>query len=172
MTEWVTLFSKINKNVSAQEARLIFMQIDKNGCGAVSLAELVPVIFSKGTRHQIKLITQYAGNFFYNFVDIFFISFFFLIFFFWYGIWTYKFIVLCPFVRVFFCLSVRVCVCVSVCLVHYLVVRVSTNCFESLDPHANLFRFWIPRRILIIIESYSKKLFFSPDYIFKRWISI
>ena len=93
MTEWVTLFSKINKNVSAQEARLIFMQIDKNGCGAVSLAELVPVIFSKGTRHQIKLITQYAGNFFYNFVDIFFISFFFLIFFFWYGIWTYKFIV-------------------------------------------------------------------------------
>ena len=62
MTEWVTLFAKINKNVSAQEARLIFMQIDKNGCGAVSLAELVPVIFSKGTRHQMKLITQYAGN--------------------------------------------------------------------------------------------------------------
>ena len=76
MTEWVTLFSKINKNVSAQEARLIFMQIDKNGCGAVSLAELVPVIFSKGTRHQIKLITQYAGNFFYSFFDFFFISFF------------------------------------------------------------------------------------------------
>ena len=63
MTEWVTIFNKINKNVSAQEARLIFMQIDKNCSGAVSLAELVPVIFDKGTKNQIKLIAQYAGQF-------------------------------------------------------------------------------------------------------------
>ena len=84
MTEWVTLFAKINKNVSAQEARLIFMQIDKNGCGAVSLAELVPVIFSKGTRHQMKLITQYAGNENLYFLEIFFrfVSFRFVLFYF------------------------------------------------------------------------------------------
>ena len=61
MSEWVGLFNKLNKNVSAQEARLIFMQIDKNGSGAVSLAELVPVVFSKASRQQIKMITHYAG---------------------------------------------------------------------------------------------------------------
>ena len=169
MTEWVTLFSKINKNVSAQEARLIFMQIDKNGCGAVSLAELVPVIFSKGTRHQIKLITQYAGNFFYSFVDIFFISFFLSDFLF--LVWNmdvqiHSVVSICP--CVFLAVYLYVWVCVSACLLIYLIVRVSTNCLKSLDPHANLFKFWIPKRISIAIQSYSKKLFFSPDYIFKR----
>ena len=62
MSEWVNLFGKLDKNVSAQEARLIFMQIDRNGSGAVSLAELVPVVFSKASRQQIKMITHYAGE--------------------------------------------------------------------------------------------------------------
>jgi Ca2+-binding EF-hand superfamily protein len=50
MAEWVHLFEKLNKNVSAQDARLIFMQIDKNGSGSVSLSELIPIVFSKATR--------------------------------------------------------------------------------------------------------------------------
>jgi Ca2+-binding EF-hand superfamily protein len=62
MAEWVHLFEKLNKNVSAQDARLIFMQIDKNGSGSVSLSELIPVVFSKATRAQIKMIVAYAGS--------------------------------------------------------------------------------------------------------------
>jgi Ca2+-binding EF-hand superfamily protein len=62
MGEWVHLFEKLNKNVSAQDARLIFMQIDKNGSGSVSLSELIPVVFSKATRSQQKMIVSYAGS--------------------------------------------------------------------------------------------------------------
>jgi Ca2+-binding EF-hand superfamily protein len=62
MGEWVIMFSKLNKNVSSQEARLIFMQIDKNCSGAISLSELVPVVFNKANRSQLRMILQYAGE--------------------------------------------------------------------------------------------------------------
>ena len=71
MAEWVTLFAKLNKNVSAHEARLIFMQIDKNNVGSVSLAELIPVVFNKANKSQIKMITHYAGMYFFIFLYVY-----------------------------------------------------------------------------------------------------
>ena len=35
--EWVKLFSSINQNIPAQEARMIFMKVDKNGDGYLSM---------------------------------------------------------------------------------------------------------------------------------------
>eukprot|EP01035_Chromulina_nebulosa_P018163 gene18163-23821_t len=46
-SEWVKLFSSLNKNVSPQDARMIFMKIDNNNDGSISLRELIPVVFSK-----------------------------------------------------------------------------------------------------------------------------
>jgi hypothetical protein len=62
MVEWVVLFAKLNKNVSANDARLIFMQIDKNSVGSVSLSDLVPVVFSRASKAQIRMIIQFAGT--------------------------------------------------------------------------------------------------------------
>jgi hypothetical protein len=62
MVEWVALFAKLNKNVSANDARLIFMQIDKNSVGSVSLSDLVPVVFSRANKAQIRMIIQFAGT--------------------------------------------------------------------------------------------------------------
>ena len=61
INEWEELFSKINKDASVQQARLIFMRFDENMSGSLSLGELIPVVFSKGTKAQMKLIEQYAG---------------------------------------------------------------------------------------------------------------
>lgn len=61
MVEWVALFAKLNKNVSPHDARLIFMQIDKNSVGSVSLSDLVPVVFSRANKAQIRMIIHFAG---------------------------------------------------------------------------------------------------------------
>jgi Ca2+-binding EF-hand superfamily protein len=60
--EWVNLFTSLNKNIPPQEARMIFMKLDRDQNGVVSLRELIPVIFSKATKNQLKLIIEFAES--------------------------------------------------------------------------------------------------------------
>lgn len=62
INEWVKLFSSLNQNISAQEARMIFMKVDTNGDGFLSMAELAPVVFNKATKEQLKAIIAYAES--------------------------------------------------------------------------------------------------------------
>ena len=52
--EWCMLFTRLDKNTSVQHARLLFMKVDRNASGALSLAELIPFIFDKATPHQVR----------------------------------------------------------------------------------------------------------------------
>jgi WD40 repeat protein/Ca2+-binding EF-hand superfamily protein len=60
VNEWIRLFTSLNESIPVQEARMIFMKIDKDGDGFLSIRELIPVVFNKATRDQLKLIIQYA----------------------------------------------------------------------------------------------------------------
>eukprot|EP00605_Chrysophyceae_sp_TOSAG23-4_P000072 GSChrysophyteH1.ASY1.ANO1.74.1 assembled CDS len=59
MNEWVKLFSSINHTIPEQESRSIFMKF-KNEKGVLTVNELVPVVFSKATKDQMKLITKFC----------------------------------------------------------------------------------------------------------------
>jgi len=59
MDEWVKLFSSINNTVPESEARSIFMKF-KNDKGFLTVNELIPVVFSKATKEQMKLITKFC----------------------------------------------------------------------------------------------------------------
>ena len=59
MNEWIKLFSSINDTVPINEARSIFMKF-KNEDGFLTVNELVPVVFSKANKEQIKLITKFC----------------------------------------------------------------------------------------------------------------
>jgi Ca2+-binding EF-hand superfamily protein len=59
MEEWVKLFSSINNSIPEQEARSIFMKF-KNEKGVLTVNELIPVVFSKATKDQQKLITKFC----------------------------------------------------------------------------------------------------------------
>ncbi len=50
----------MNDSVTEQEARMIFLQIDKDNDGYLSMRELIPVVFNKASREQQRLIIQYA----------------------------------------------------------------------------------------------------------------
>lgn len=45
--EWVRLFATINHNIPAQEARMIFMKVDRDADGFISMKDLIPVVFNK-----------------------------------------------------------------------------------------------------------------------------
>lgn len=62
INEWVRLFSSINAHMSEHESRMIFMKIDKNGDGFVNMRELVPIIFSRATKAQQKMIIDYSAH--------------------------------------------------------------------------------------------------------------
>ena len=59
--EWTQLLCRMDKNASAQSARLLFMSMDDNNNGTLSLNELLPVVFSKASKAQIKLMESYAS---------------------------------------------------------------------------------------------------------------
>ena len=40
--EWASLFTKMDKSASVQQARLIFLKIDENNSGSLSIGELIP----------------------------------------------------------------------------------------------------------------------------------
>lgn len=61
MEEWTTLFKSISTNIPAQEARSIFMKF-KNDDGFLSMRELVPVVFSKASKEQMRLIISFCNN--------------------------------------------------------------------------------------------------------------
>lgn len=60
VNEWIKLFSSLNESVTDQEARMIFLKIDKDNDGFLSMRELIPVVFSKASKEQMRLIIQYA----------------------------------------------------------------------------------------------------------------
>ena len=60
ITEWVRLFASINVHMAENDARMIFMKLDKNGDGYLTMRELIPVIFSRANRIQLRLIIDYA----------------------------------------------------------------------------------------------------------------
>lgn len=39
---------------------MIFMKVDSNGDGQVSLRDLIPIIFNKASKDQIRAIIDYA----------------------------------------------------------------------------------------------------------------
>jgi WD40 repeat protein len=59
MEEWVRLFAGMNQSVQDQEARSIFMKF-KNEKGFLTVHELIPVVFSKATKEQMKLILRFC----------------------------------------------------------------------------------------------------------------
>jgi Ca2+-binding EF-hand superfamily protein len=61
IVEWVRLFNSMNHHMSEHDARMIFMKLDKNGDGYLTMRELIPVIFSRASRPQQKLITEFAS---------------------------------------------------------------------------------------------------------------
>ncbi len=60
VNEWIKLFTSLNESVPVQEARMIFMKIDKDCDGYLTMRELVPVVFSKASKEQQRLIIAYA----------------------------------------------------------------------------------------------------------------
>ena len=48
------MFTKLDKHASAHQARLLFLKIDDNGGGTVSLGELIPVVFNKASARQVR----------------------------------------------------------------------------------------------------------------------
>jgi Ca2+-binding EF-hand superfamily protein len=56
----VKLFGLLNENVPAQQARMIFMKVDDNQDGSISIRELVPIVFNKASKDQLKLIINHV----------------------------------------------------------------------------------------------------------------
>ena len=53
-TRRCNLFTKLDKHASAHQARLLFLKIDDNGGGTVSLGELIPVVFNRASGKQVR----------------------------------------------------------------------------------------------------------------------
>ena len=52
MDEWETFLSRSSQEISTHDAKLLFMHIDVNRDGTISIGELTPVVFSLATRKQ------------------------------------------------------------------------------------------------------------------------
>jgi Ca2+-binding EF-hand superfamily protein len=61
-TEWANFFSAMNRAVSYQEAQVMFLKLDTNGDGALSIRELIPLVFDKAKKEQLKLILHYVES--------------------------------------------------------------------------------------------------------------
>lgn len=60
VNEWIRLFTSLNESVPVLEARMIFMKIDKDSDGFLTMRELIPVVFNKATQEQKRNIIAYA----------------------------------------------------------------------------------------------------------------
>jgi hypothetical protein len=60
VNEWIRLFTSLNESVPVLEARMIFMKIDKDSDGFLTMRELIPVVFNKATAAQKRAIIAYA----------------------------------------------------------------------------------------------------------------
>jgi Ca2+-binding EF-hand superfamily protein len=60
--EWCKFFTSINKAVTNQQARAIFIRVDTYNHGYLSISDLIPVIFSNANKETQKLILKYVEN--------------------------------------------------------------------------------------------------------------
>lgn len=60
VNEWIKLFTSLDESIPTQEARMIFMKIDKDSDGFLTMRELIPVVFNRANKEQQRLIIQYA----------------------------------------------------------------------------------------------------------------
>lgn len=60
--EWINFFTSLNRNISIKDARMSFMQIDKNQRELISLSDLVPVLFPNASLEQKRAIIVYAES--------------------------------------------------------------------------------------------------------------
>lgn len=58
--EWIKLFTSLNESIPVQEARMIFMKLDDDHDGFLTMKELIPIIFSKANRDQMQIIIRYC----------------------------------------------------------------------------------------------------------------
>ena len=60
--EWVKLITKgeagSHATMTKQQARMIFLRFDKKGDGYLSIRDLVPIVFGKASKEQMKLIVR------------------------------------------------------------------------------------------------------------------
>jgi Ca2+-binding EF-hand superfamily protein len=63
LNEWIRLFSTMHRNVTEIEARKMFYKIDKNSDGLIQLQELIPIVFPKADKLQLKLILKEANSY-------------------------------------------------------------------------------------------------------------
>mmetsp|Transcript_33441 Transcript_33441/g.34078 ORF Transcript_33441/g.34078 Transcript_33441/m.34078 type:complete len:156 (+) Transcript_33441:2613-3080(+) len=52
-------FTSLNKSTTPQEARMMFMEMDRDNSNSITLTELIPVTFDKANAAQQKAISTY-----------------------------------------------------------------------------------------------------------------
>jgi hypothetical protein len=57
--EWLQFFSSFNKSITVSQARRMFVKMDEDTDGFLSLRDLIPVIFSRASKEQVSLILKY-----------------------------------------------------------------------------------------------------------------
>lgn len=60
--EWVKFLTTLNKTISTQQARSVFMQVDVNNNGVLSIRDLIPVVFSKANKETQRNIIKYVDS--------------------------------------------------------------------------------------------------------------
>jgi hypothetical protein len=68
VNEWIKLFASLSDTVSELESRMIFMKIDKDSDGFLTMRELIPVVFSKANKEQQRYVCIYDDD--YNIVAV------------------------------------------------------------------------------------------------------
>lgn len=60
--EWTNFFTAMNRSVTHQEAQVMFLKMDTNEDGVLSIRELVPMVFDKAKKEQMKQILYYVES--------------------------------------------------------------------------------------------------------------
>ncbi|RYG66230.1 EF-hand domain-containing protein [archaeon] len=60
VNEWIRLFTSLNQAVPVQEARMIFLKIDKDNDGHLSMRELIPVVSLLSYRTSCGHIAEHS----------------------------------------------------------------------------------------------------------------
>lgn len=60
--EWTNFFTAMNRSVTHQEAQVMFLKMDTNEDGVLSIRELVPMLFDKARKDQLKQILYYVES--------------------------------------------------------------------------------------------------------------
>lgn len=62
INEWVKLFALFSKSIPAHECKLLFLQIDTKNEGVLTFRDIVPIVFTKADKTQMKLIISYLES--------------------------------------------------------------------------------------------------------------